>query len=291
MKPAIFMTVCDAEDVIKSFLDYHFGIGFEHVIFFFENDSGIDVARSYGDKVTVFRHYEEQWKSCVGYDKHAPHVTTELTSRQLLNAEIAISTARNLGVDWLLHIDIDEAFLSPNAKEHFSSIDERISTVVYCNHEAIAETMEVADWFKEVTLFKRSPSMPGDIRSPFRSYSNGKPAARVTSGLSMEGVHRFVNSEGGTLSFNLVRPSVLHYPHCGWNNFKKKYERLGNFPDKIWGQVPMIDFYKLVRDAFVKGEDAAKDAYRVFCTTDDNTVTQGLEVGAFMRIRDVVEAL
>ena len=36
--------------------------------------------------------------------------------------------------------------------------------VTFLNHEAAPERSDIDDWFKEVTLFKRSPSAGGDSK-------------------------------------------------------------------------------------------------------------------------------
>jgi len=44
-----------------------------------------------------------------------------------------------------------------NAPEHFQSLSDRgIGNVVYANYEAIPEAIDVEDYFRVVTLFKRN---------------------------------------------------------------------------------------------------------------------------------------
>lgn len=216
-KAAIVTTLKNAGPMLDSFITYHLSIGFEHIFLFFDDpdDPSIPVVQIYSN-VTVVRHNDElreSWKQTKSYQtgEHIRrYLDEEVTARQVLNVEIAIDLAKKKGIDWLLHIDIDELFHSPSQSvgEHFQSLTDRgIHRVLYVNHEAIPETSEVYDPFKEATLFKKNPLTidtrltSGELKALvsripqlperfFLCYRIGKSAARVADGL-IPGVHEF----------------------------------------------------------------------------------------------------
>lgn len=51
---------------------------------------------------------KRQQTMCRLWDELAPFSSTEVPARQSLNAEDAMHKAGDMGLDWLLHLDIDE---------------------------------------------------------------------------------------------------------------------------------------------------------------------------------------
>jgi len=79
--------------------------------------------------------------------------------RQTLNVEIAIEFARRENIDWLLHIDCDELFYPSkgDAPAHFAAMSKRkLNNLIYPNYEGLPEAVEIDDYFKKVTLFKKN---------------------------------------------------------------------------------------------------------------------------------------
>ena len=58
-------------------------------------------------------------------------------------------------------------------------------------------------------------------------------------------------------------PVVLHYSNCGFSNWVRKYEILGDFHDAWWGRVPIrIPSHLASRDAVSRGGSAReREAY------------------------------
>jgi len=86
----------------------------------------------------------------------------DVQARQTLAIERAIRDAHSDGLDWLLHIDSDECLLVPahrDAREFFASVPGSYDQVLFHNLEALPESLEVEDWFREVTLFKVHPDL------------------------------------------------------------------------------------------------------------------------------------
>jgi hypothetical protein len=111
--------------LLGSFIQYHLAIGFDHLFLFFDdpNDPSIAEAQQYRN-VTVIRHDKELLQKFIEKEVYAQigHlIHSEMMARQQLCVEVALDLARQNDFDWLLHIDIDELFYSPNCsvKEHF----------------------------------------------------------------------------------------------------------------------------------------------------------------------------
>ena len=121
-------------------------------------------------------------------------------ARQMLNVQIAINLSANMGIDWLIHIDIDELFYVPGNSviDHFIDLENRgISNVKYLNLESISTSFDASDFFKEIKHFKLHPSLLNLTQQNFIKnqvrylnlplyylfYMNGKSAAKISKEL------------------------------------------------------------------------------------------------------------
>lgn len=231
-KVALVTTLVNAEQTLPSFLQYHLGIGIDHLFLFFDdpNDAMLKQVAS-SSQITVLVNDENlrsQWRTGRLYEglqsKEECHDV-----RQLFHVEIAIQLARAKGIDWLLHVDVDELFYLSNndLHDHFAWLDsQNITQITYPNYEAVTERMEIGDYFREVTLFKKNPmhlsqqakqwlsawnnpvsNLPENqnqgrdldlkaINPHFLAYSNGKSAAKVEKDLLPWGAHQFSLRKG-----------------------------------------------------------------------------------------------
>lgn len=277
VKTAIVTTLVDAEKVLDTFLRYHLHAGFDHIYLFFDDptDRSIELARAY-EKVTIVVRDEElmeRWRKTRVYELYAQYkdyISKELIARQILNMEVACELAKQDNIDWILHIDVDEVFHSPRetVNEHFTRLTRRnIWSVHYLNYEAIPESVDIENYFHEVTLFKKNPDHNNLFermrfsktyaKNHFNFYRNGKSAAQVKR-ILLSGVHDFtierhpasnsfsiksvvnaiiaplrrLNWFKGRPSFN--EPVILHYSVCGFDRFWNKYVRLGDFSNKVF---------------------------------------------------------
>jgi hypothetical protein len=183
-----------------------------------------------------------------------------------LDVQTAIDEALERRIDWIVHIDVDEAFYSPHCpvREHFSHLQRLgLGQALYLNHEAAPEQMEIGDYFREVTLFKKSPYLllPVETRSGlwqrrsyFVAYDNGKAAARIRPGLQPLGVHRFRHADEELVSTTWAEPAVLHYVNCGLQRFEEKYRLLGGFSDNYVDGGKRLSFHVKSRDAYLAGK-------------------------------------
>eukprot|EP00747_Dinoflagellata_sp_TGD_P119897 gnl/TRDRNA2_/TRDRNA2_173113_c2_seq1.p1 gnl/TRDRNA2_/TRDRNA2_173113_c2~~gnl/TRDRNA2_/TRDRNA2_173113_c2_seq1.p1 ORF type:complete len:811 (+),score=160.98 gnl/TRDRNA2_/TRDRNA2_173113_c2_seq1:326-2434(+) len=119
----------------------------------------------------------------------------EVQSRQILNNEHAMLRARELGADWLLHVDSDELLCLPApAPDFFSDLESRGCTMyTFVNVEGVPEAADSADVLRSVRYFRENfgnvPRNPAAgvgvfewqlrLGGYFISYENGKSAVNV----------------------------------------------------------------------------------------------------------------
>jgi hypothetical protein len=296
--------------VIESFITYHLSIGFERLFLFFDDPSDLcfEKAAKY-PQVVAIKHDDSLrrlWKESRLYiedETLCRFVDKEVMARQELNVGIAVQLALENDIDWLLHLDIDELFYlaTDTLEEHFRALAGRnIERATYLNYEAIPERVEIVDYFREVTLFKKTPrlsqtqtdlidSMPELSASSFLFYGNGKQAGRVSAELLPLGVHAFrpAASRSEETSTDAV---ILHYPCCGFDHFWRKYKTLGNFNDKWFGRVDIAGkgntFHLEARDVVASGDRlAALDFYRNrVVINDEHRIKALIESGLCCRI-------
>ena len=325
-RAAIVTTLRDAGSVLDSYIKYHHSIGFEHFFLFFDDPNDPALERlSKVPHITAIPNDEvlhQRWKWTNLYQTdHIRKSLNEHLARQLLNTELAICWAKEKGMQWLLHIDVDELFYSAEhtVQEHFQSLhDQGIRLVKYVNYEGIPESVTIDSCFKEVTLFKKNPwNPPGKKLSAeekqvfssipqvpdewfFNFYGNGKSAAYLCNGLLPNGPHEFLLPEDRARGWSDANNSddfvILHYPCCGFEAFLTKYATLGKFPDKFLGTIDIAStigtFHLEARDVVAAGREQALKFYETRLMIDNEAHVQKLiESGLACRIVEPSETL
>jgi len=146
-----------------SFVRWHLAVGFERLYLFFDDpcdDEDVPVGWREIDAfcccaaddrdddtrpVVRFRRGDQTVEAAraalESYATFGPFVESEVQARQCLNAEHAARLARQRGLRWLVHIDVDEAFYVASREAlvaHFAHLDaEAVGHVVYANHEGV----------------------------------------------------------------------------------------------------------------------------------------------------------
>jgi hypothetical protein len=287
---------------LESFIRYHLGVGFDHLFLFFDDpgDSALSTARTFPPNfVTAIPRDAEQRereKQCSRYDFLQDCLETEVQARQELNAQIAMQRSKELGLRWLVHIDIDELFFTRqnSVKGHFRSLEKQnIYQMTYLNHEAVPEMNDTEDYFRTTTLFRRHHfSVP--ISSSGRKcmkfweertshgqymlvYDCGKSAVRVTDGATPKSVHswtlpaksprRSCTALADPRQMDLRAfvackdPCILHFVVCGFSWFHDKYTTLGRFADSWYnGRLPIQPcFHTESRDVVMANSTVANN--------------------------------
>ncbi|CAK9111849.1 Glycosyltransferase-like KOBITO 1 (Protein ABA INSENSITIVE 8) (Protein ELONGATION DEFECTIVE 1) [Durusdinium trenchii] len=173
-----------SEEVLDSFVRYHWVTGWNHVFLFFDDPddpsirhaksledyahskkmagAGLTVHRmdaSWWDKAKLqSRFYQRQEKNDF-YEGVCKKQQADRSARKLIVADQAILEAHDMGIDWFAFLDIDECIYVPrmqecSARRFFGSKERSIEAVRLWNHEAVPEDTECRDWFRECTLFQ-----------------------------------------------------------------------------------------------------------------------------------------
>lgn len=316
---AIVATVLAPGRSITSFVRYHLEIGFERFYLFFDDPADPDAALvKHLPGVSVLRSdaaLEARRRRLLGRARLAPFLDgpgrargapEALMARQIGNAAIAIPLARRDGIAWLLHIDCDELFYpGPPAPGAATAHFERLAAcgvgrAHYTNHEAVCAAPEHGDPFREITLFKRNPSVlpeeallaTADYWSRrggyFLAYENGKSAVRAIEGAEPAGPHGFRLPPGELGSCHLALPAVLHYPYSGFERYWRKHARLGDFRGdsalgRPWEPPPfLLASRDLVREGRV--EDARRLYRRAVVLRDRRRIAALTGLGVLARI-------
>jgi len=297
--------------LLESFLRYYFLIGMNHVFLFFDDPEDDAIPRAHGYEnlsvIPVDDALRQQQKLCTLYPELEPHLESEVMARQMLNVETALGWAAERGLDWLIHVDIDELFFTRQGLDcFFSGIPDDVGFVSFYNFEAAPEKLSYDDPYRDVTLFKRNPSVLSlDRQRPyphaggkphFLGYVNGKSAVRVAPGALPSGVHLFKPPTGypGWLRPPL-EPAILHYVYCDFEAFLKKYSVWGEFSDFQWGnpEIPWTDFHKQSRDICRTGDRKRIQEFfeRTVLYTDAAKIDDYIKSGMCLRIEGVRQLL
>ena len=84
----------------------------------------------------------------------------DVQSRQCVVVQQAVSAATSSGLDWLLHMDIDELWYVPTAAGRadapivFSAVPADVGELKLYNHEVVQRMAPAECWFTQATLFK-----------------------------------------------------------------------------------------------------------------------------------------
>jgi hypothetical protein len=192
---------------LRAFIRYHFAIGIECIYLCFDditnsnadgNAMALAASCSSLEQSVVVVHCHEQWfldrqeqQQSQTWSMYGQYLQTDLIARQIMAVEHALQEATARGMDWLIHIDVDELLYwnqqggdggkvhggkesRNNISQWFANIPKHVDAVRFMNMEAAPECMELApsttttgkegllnenlDYFQEITLFKQNPS-------------------------------------------------------------------------------------------------------------------------------------
>jgi hypothetical protein len=292
-------TVRDTDRVLGSFVEYYRRSGFDRLYLFFDDPAewARDVTARDDDlvlAVPVDDSLRARWRSCQAWSEMGPHVATEVMARQVLNVDVALALAQEDDITWLFHVDLDELLFSPVPFGQLvtSAEENGHDSLRFHSWEAVPERMDVDDYLREVTLFKRNPlavaadgidltaTWPSG-RPYFVAYSNTKAAVRVADDVRASGPHEFVSPSRQLQVGTFQRgPVVLHFVDCGFEHYWRKYRTLGAFGDRWYGEYDIasrVPFHLVSRDAITRGDrEAAEELYRSSIMIDDPVLVDRL---------------
>ncbi len=280
MRIALVTTLIRAGAVLGSWVAHHRALGVERFYLFVDDPAelGSYQALQLGDVYFVVRDADlaARWQQLDSWSFHQPYCERQAYSRQCLNVDLAMQLARADGLDWLLHLDIDELLhvpaTGPRLADYFAA-HGHTDMVSFANHEAVPEHWHIDDYFAEVTLFKRSFHCMDEVQRRialslfgaryFLAYSNGKAAVNLHgSARQSAGAHEFTPV---TVRHDERALCVLHFAYCGFNWFYSKFAVLGDFDNQLLGLADIGKMFPLLdegRAAVVRG--SIHDATRIY---------------------------
>jgi len=247
-KVAIVLLSRRAPD-LKTWLQYHLDyMGVTHVFMDVEDSPHFDEAwqtlsQADKDRVSVWKN------SPTGDQADARPVDdyTTLQARQLSAMRRAKTASKQMGIDWLLHIDDDELLYAPLQRaigEILATVPNGFDQAYLPNIEAVYDSADVKSCFTETSKVNMN-------RYTFVSYANGKSAVRVANeDAQPAGPHQWRNSQNQELSSIHLDAEqfgspvwLVHFESCPFARWEDKFWELGNTsPAKVDG-IP-FKFYK-----------------------------------------------
>ncbi|OAP11033.1 hypothetical protein AXX17_AT2G38690 [Arabidopsis thaliana] len=229
----------------------------------------------------------------------------ELFVKQNLNMEMAITMARDAGMDWILHLDTDE-LVHPSGTREYSlrnllrDVPADVDEVIFTNYESSVERDDIKEPFTEVSMFKKNfKHLPREVYygnykeatrgnpNYFLTYANGKSAARIQDHLRPNGAHRWHNYKTYPNIKELDEAAILHYTYSKFSDLTSRRDRCGCKPTKKdVKRCFMLDFD---RAAFIIASTSTSEEmlqwYRERVVwTDDNLILKLLRKGILTRI-------
>ena len=190
------------------------------------------------------------------------------------------------------------------------------NAIKYWNYEALPEKIEIADPFRDVTLFKIPPALkPGphtregmDLLKAtpqlwpdrFHFYSNGKAAVRLSARtMRPRTVHDFDDPGAPAPPLGSATQFILHYACSGFEAFWNKYRTLGKFSDQWFGKTDIraatgSSLHLESRDVVATGSrQQALDFYRRRIALEDAARAEALirhrVLSTHQRVRSMTE--
>ncbi|CAN8279731.1 unnamed protein product [Cochlearia groenlandica] len=217
------------------------------------------------------RIWNETWLSSFFYKP----CNYELFVKQSLNMEMAITMAKDAGMEWIIHLDTDE-LIHPAGTDEYSlrkllgNISSDVDTVVFPNYESSVERDDIKEPFSEVSMFKKNyDHLPRDVYfasykeatrgnpNYFLTYGNGKAAARVQDHLRPNGAHRWHNYKKIVDEIKLEEAAILHYTYPKFSDLTSRRDRCGCKPTKV--DVKRCFMLEFDRAAFIIASTASSE--------------------------------
>jgi hypothetical protein len=198
------------------------------------------------------------------YDRYGGFYPFEVQARQLLHFGWVASRANELGVDWALHLDLDELWLLPEdekAQSHFSNLNrDKVTQAIYSNMEVLPlkEDLKEGESIFSQTQFLRSEmciyrqehyEQTNTVRLErqvatgkqmfYQGYWAGKTASRISTGTIFP--HDVCRNAIPPSTWDVAKfavfddmsgPLVLHYISTGPEAWRAKYTLLGDVSDR-----------------------------------------------------------
>jgi hypothetical protein len=246
LRLAVVATTVPDRRLLERWIDHHLGLGFARCYLFLdgEGDAAAALASSLEQRAPgrvsarlVDAELAREWAS-LDPSLDVSALAGRVFMRQMLNVPLAVRAALHDGMDWLLHLDLDELFYPETGRlEDAFAAEPGIEQLVFLNDEVLPTELRPTFAFEDHRWFKRNPNLVSHwlihtalaaSRRPFYflGYANGKAAVRVTAERGErlpEGVHGHDASEVPTALG--AQGTVLHYAFASFDLFFDRFFR------------------------------------------------------------------
>lgn len=141
--------------------------------------------------------------------------------RQTDFANRSLKNAREMGYEWIIHIDADE--LLDGSLDFLFSLEPHYKCLKIENAEATYEENNES-CFSTQRFVKCSAA-----GSKCRAYANGKAGGRTEYGVKVSGVHDFYYSDDASHTYAVPFDTlhVLHFDSCSFGTWAEKFKHYG----------------------------------------------------------------
>lgn len=264
MKIGLVTTTRDSPETIQRFITHYHGIGVERLYVFLDDPSSQAASKDPAIKITrcttpywdQMRHEvrDGRLKALSRSSRFKGLKDLVLPSRLQVNASLALSWAREEGLDWLINVDGDELLYTQDRTlaEVLADTPRDVDVLTFGTLEAIPSKLDCKNPFAEIDQFKhawRPRRLKGEhahrnmsrilqwqaraIKALgckralfegeyFRGHNFGKSVIRVDSPYEYLGNHWPITAE--PLDLNFARKAwVLHYDCYSYDEWCRKW--------------------------------------------------------------------
>ena len=297
MKLAIVSTILDSRSILEDWLNQHINTGIDKIYLFIDEPIGNYqwIHDSYLSKVEVI--YKDQdletlWAELADIlPEHYSERHKYIVGRQVLNTKIALNRAESDGIEWLVHIDSDEVFSPDELKKNLAELDTCYGQYVMPVYEAVAVDIEQkGNLFTSAKYFKVNPkfidffhlceSFNFDQRKWFfLGHTRGKSAMKVHQSVLPVDTHQVMAADPWPSTWIGTREGAIlkHYINCSFEQYARKYEKFGYFPDSYLTSQTLDPFHIESRDVFKNATPLEfQGFFRKIAVYEDQTEIQNL---------------
>lgn len=276
------------------FVNYHINIGVDHLFLFFDdpNDRAIVQLAEYRS-VTCIGCDAEHWKR-VGCE-----ADSHIEERQILNANLALTWAREMGYDWIAHIDSDELIhVETPLKSLLLGLSEAWPVLWFPSLEAVPQKMKYSRPFEEMHLFKALPTRDhhyfrGKNEAAFfrgeffRGHTGGKSAVRTAAEIATLSLHRPLDNKHQPLPALRSRNAMLlHYDCYDFDAWYTKWLRRCDGTATAGGRPNRLAQFEAFKALYEKRDiEGMKQFYRRLYFLPDHVVESLKEEGMIREIQ------
>lgn len=274
------------------FINYHNNIGIDYLYMFFDDPNDEVISHIHFSNVICIRCDENHWRSIGCTSTHS------IETRQTKNANLALQWMKEIGVDWVTHIDSDELIYTKRSlHKAISSLEESIDYLILPPKESVPTKLNYKLPYRQINLFKVLPNedqLANVINNNvlfegeyFRGHTSGKSFTKVSANISSLGIHCPIFSDTNNInSIILNDASVLHfdcYDPASWSN--KWSLRISGKSIAADCRPNRLQQKKIYQESNISNDpDSLIEAYKKMYFIDPSNITELLNIGLLERI-------